>query len=266
MKKRYILIDILGPCANNHGLGNQMFQIAAGISYAKDYGFEARFPCLHQKKYGGYTANILRKLNIDNLNFESYQSPPTVTEAMESSFSYSPLPKTEDPILLVNNSYLQSEKYFSHNRELILDVFEPAAEDLVYLKRKYNLTKSTTSMHIRRKDYLQYSAYHTNLMETGYYDKALETLDPEAVIVFSDDPDWVREEFPDYTVAEEADYLELYLMSLCDNNIIANSSFSWWGAWLNKNPRKKVVAPKNWFGERHAHDTKDLIPSDWILL
>mgnify|MGYP003653088547 CR=1 FL=1 len=68
------------------------------------------------------------------------------------------------------------------------------------------------------------------------------------------------------TIVLEKDYLEMFLMSYCSSNIIANSTFSWWGAWLNKNPLKKVVAPSNWFGPLSDLDTEDLLPDEWILL
>jgi hypothetical protein len=254
----HVTANIQGPGASNYGLGNQLFQIAALLSYAKDHGFQATFPCLQDSQYGGYTQNILRKVNTE---------PHPVTNAYyrEPSFTFSPMPKMNTSFCVVG-SYLQSEKYFKNNRDLILDTFSMTQDEESYLRSKYDLDNSPVSIHVRRGDYLDNENYHTNLMRGDYYDKARELFKDRPIIVFSDDPDWAREEFPEYTVAEEVDYLELYLMSLCDNNIIANSSFSWWGAWLNKNPRKKVVAPKNWFGERHAHDTKDLIPSDWILL
>jgi hypothetical protein len=67
-------------------------------------------------------------------------------------------------------------------------------------------------------------------------------------------------------IENEQDYIDLYLMSLCENNIIANSSFSWWGSWLNKNKEKKIIAPSKWFGKKINHDTKDLIPKEWIVM
>ena len=86
-------------------------------------------------------------------------------------------------------------------------------------------------------------------------------------LVFSDDIDWCKGVFRGdrFTFIEgEKDYIDLYIMSQCKNNIIANSTFSWWGAWLNKNKNKKIVAPKKWFGSLISHNTKDLIPKEWI--
>jgi hypothetical protein len=90
--------------------------------------------------------------------------------------------------------------------------------------------------------------------------------------VFTDDHDWCRKNFKlkyemvfvDHN-SERNNYADLYLMSKCDHNIIANSTFSWWGAWLNENPEKIVFAPKNWFNDK-AYNTKDLIPDSWIKI
>lgn len=253
-----ISANLIGYSPINYGLGNQLFQIAAAISYAKDYDFDATFPCLKDPKCGEYNNNFLR-------NVSSEECPLPNRYYREPSFAYSPIPES-DSSFCINESYLQSEKYFCHNRDLILTTFTPSKEDLVYLQEKYNLETPTTSLHVRRGDYLQNTQYHTNIMETDYYTKALKFINADAILVFSDDPTWAREAFPTYTVVEEKDYLELYLMSLCTNNIIANSSFSWWGAWLNTNPHKKVVAPIDWFGPDHHLTTKDLIPSTWTRL
>jgi hypothetical protein len=89
-------------------------------------------------------------------------------------------------------------------------------------------------------------------------------------IVFSDDIDWCKKNLPflDEKIFIEGndDFFDLYLMSKCQNNIIANSSFSWWGAWLNKSENKKVMSPKNWFGQSYKHNTKDLFFSKTIIL
>jgi len=253
-----VSVDIIGASEVNYGLGNQLFQIAAAISYAKDCGFDATFPSLKDPKYGSYINNILRKISTkERGRLELYYR--------QLSFAYSPIPKMPSSFC-IKGSYLQSEKYFCHNRDLILETFSPSEEDLSYLKEEYNVGTSTISLHVRRGDYLNNTQYHTNLMETEYYTKAIEFLNADSVLVFSDDPMWAREAFPSYTIVEEEDYLELYLMSLCNDNIIANSSFSWWGAWLNKNPDKRVVAPIEWFGPDHHFTTKDLIPSTWTRL
>jgi hypothetical protein len=89
-------------------------------------------------------------------------------------------------------------------------------------------------------------------------------------VIFSDDPEYCKTLFAASEnvlyIDNNDPYVDLCLMSMCDHNIIANSSFSWWGAWLNKNPNKKVIAPKQWFGSAYSHNTKDLYCNKWIVM
>jgi hypothetical protein len=126
------------------------------------------------------------------------------------------------------------------------------------------------SLHIRRGDFLVNSANHHNL-GLDYYEKALAEFPMEVpVLIFSDDPEWCsnQELFADdrFLVAEgNSPYVDMCLMSLCEGHIIANSSFSWWGAWLANS--KYVVAPSKWFGPNNAHlDIKDLYLENWVVL
>ena len=267
MKK--VAVDLLGPGEivsgkHNYGLGNQLFQIAAALSYAKDNGFDAIFPCLRNKsKYGNYVENILRNLKVDEdlpANYKSYSNSGT---------KYTPIPVFENS-LLIHGSYLQSEKYFSANRRLILDTFSPSEQIKNYLQQKYGeilSSQKTVSCHVRKGDYTELSEKYISL-SLDYYTKALSQLKHEHVFVCSDDITWCRDNFKlnaSVTFVEEEDYLELYLMSMCNDNIIANSTFSWWGAWLNQNENKKTIAPLSWFTEKFNKD-RDIVPEDWILV
>lgn len=259
-----ISVHIIGPDKKNYGLGNQLFQIAAVLSYAKDYNFEPIFPCLNNKEhYGNYTDNILRNLTIADFFLGEYvdiSNPDPV---------YKPIPSS-DKSIVIHNSYLQSEKYFSHNRELISDTLCPSQEDKQYLLDKYPNVSDSISCHIRRGDYMNFPDKYTSLCDTDYYTNALEIMDDGPIIVFSDDIEWCKENFRpagrDLFFAKEEDYLELYLMSMCKHAIIANSTFSWWGAWLNKHQNKKVVAPANWFTANQNRKDVNLIPQDWIVI
>lgn len=123
-------------------------------------------------------------------------------------------------------------------------------------------------MHIRRGDYLVSPGHYINL-DVEYYKNALKYIDnPGSILIFSDDISWCKDNFKGdkyIFIENEKDYIDIYLMSLCNNNIIANSTFSWWGAWLNTNPNKIVISPNKWFGpakgKRHLND---LIPKNWI--
>jgi len=128
----------------------------------------------------------------------------------------------------------------------------------------------TVSLHIRRGDYLRTQDHHPVCSLDYYMDALSKFRDKEyKFIVFSDDVDWCRNNFNEDFIFTEGntDYEDMWLMSLCDHNIIANSSFSWWGAWLNDNPNKRVIAPKKWFGPSYSNwKLDDLFCNDWEVL
>ena len=105
-----------------------------------------------------------------------------------------------------------------------------------------------------------------------YYKQAIETVGPDKTfVIFSDDIEWCKQNLDfigsKFFISGNKDYEDMYLMSLCNNNIITNSTFSWWGAWLNKNENKIVISPKIWFGKNNSHlDTSDLYCDKWIKL
>ena len=251
-----ITCNLVGPGQANCGLGNQLFQVASILSYAKDNDLLYSFPCLTDSKYGSYKNNIFRNINTNHSGESDYYYK-------EPTFEYSEIPIKES--IHVHSSYLQSFKYFQSNRDYIIKMLEMSSVDRKYLIDKYN-PKEYVSLHIRRGDYLNYEVFHTNLSKTSYYSEAILKFPTEEFLIFSDDPSWAKEQYPNCRVVEEEDYLEMYLMSLCKSNIIANSTFSWWGAWLNKNINKKVIAPIKWFGPSYNYSTKDLLPPTWSIL
>ena len=209
-----------------------------------------------------YKTNILRNVN--------YGHTTVTTHYNEPYFHYSGIPYTDG---LKISGYFQSEKYFHHNREKILDLFSVDDTSKIYLEEKYgNILKNTNtcSIHIRRGDYIGLSHIHPPC-ELDYYLEAVEQMPVGTVfLIFSDDLDWCKQNlnFSDliHFVEGNPDYIDMWLMSLCSNNITANSSFSWWGAWLNQNPNKKVIVPKRWFGPSVQHNTQDIIPETWITI
>jgi len=176
--------------------------------------------------------------------------------------------------------YWQSEKYFTPIASLLredLKLREPLSPDYRALEEKISKVKSV-SLHVRRGDYVDNP--HTNHVHgfctPAYYDKAITYLRdrfPSIIIfVFSDDMPWARQNLGNYSPIEfveikniNRDQEELMLMSLCDHHIIANSSYSWWGAWLGVNSEKTVIAPQKWFNDA-TRNTKDLIPDTWIRM
>ncbi|MDD2851998.1 MAG: alpha-1,2-fucosyltransferase [Desulfuromonadaceae bacterium] len=178
------------------------------------------------------------------------------------------------------DGYWQSEKYFCDAAGLIRNDFtvKPIPDDANGgLLREINGCESV-SLHFRRGDYVtnaNAAAFH-GMIPLDYYAAALKTIGVRVtsprLFVFSDDQEWVKQNlktgFPVTYVegngAEKA-YEDMRLMSACRHHIIANSSFSWWGAWLGANPDKTVIAPRNWFIDS-AVDTCDLIPDSWVRL
>ncbi|MCG2694793.1 alpha-1,2-fucosyltransferase [Candidatus Parcubacteria bacterium] len=172
-----------------------------------------------------------------------------------------------------------SEKYFENIKDNIrkeITLKKELGEILKKTEEKMQNSKSV-SLHIRRGDYItdQKAVKILGVLPLNYYHKAIKIISSKIqgpiFFIFSDDIDWVKENlkinFPTIFVSNNntKDYEELILMSKCKHNIIANSSFSWWGAWLNQNPNKIVIAPKNWFRDKSIN-TKDLAPEKWIKL
>lgn len=274
----FVTCKILGAGVQTLGLGNQLFCIAAVLGLGLENNAKPVFN--FNKEQLPYRDNIFRNLNFSN---EIY----THNLYREPYFHYKKIDYT--PGLAVDG-YFQSEKYFSKYRDEILEILKISDNDLEYINNNWkDLLKldNKVSLHIRRGDYLlpQYASHHPT-QNMDYYNKAIEYFDKNSnFFIFSDDIEWAKNNFKGdnfYFITQNTingndvmdtlniskgghpDYIELYLMSLCDHNIIANSSFSWWGAWLNRNPHKTVIAPKKWFGPAYGNiNDNDLIPESW---
>lgn len=246
------------------GLGNKMFQIATTHSLSLDNNDECVFEITQasnaHQPVNSYLENIFRFVKFGPVySNKIYQEP---------FFHYSEIPYTTN---LKLSGYFQSEKYFTKNREKILNLFSIDEKSLSYINEKYGkiLDKKTCSIHIRRGDYLSLPNHHP-ICSLEYYNKAISNFDKETIfLIFSNDIEWCKKNFTDNRfifISGEKDYIDLWLMSLCKHNIIANSSFSWWGSWLNTNSDKLVITPKNWFGNAINHNTQDLIPHTWKII
>jgi hypothetical protein len=244
------------------GLGNYMFQIAAAYSLAINNNDklildEQRSVTVH-KGISNYKNNIFRNLEFNQVIYNGlYQEP---------YFHYKEI--NYQPNILLSG-YFQSEKYFIKNRNEILNLFSIDELSEKLIKEKYNDVnfENSCSLHVRRGDYLKYPGIHPTC-DLKYYQNSIDIIDSENILIFSDDLDWCKENliFENKNlifIDGNPDYIDMWLMSLCKNNIIANSTFSWWGAWLNNNENKKVFAPKVWFGRNTNHNTEDLIPERW---
>lgn len=181
------------------------------------------------------------------------------------------------------SGYWQSEKYFIDIENLIREEFSikiPMSENNLGIARNIESSESV-SIHLRGRDYIKKEAtakIHLTC-DKEYYDRSItlikERINNPIFFVFSDDPEWAKTFLKidgQFTFIEgnswnKTNYEDLRLMSLCKHNIIANSSFSWWGAWLNKNSNKIIIAPKKWYNDLEMNDqTNDLVPEKWIRL
>lgn len=285
------------------GLGNQMFQYSIGRYLALKHKTELKYDdgfFEFKNDFNSTKRNF--ELNIFNTQINKatknelnlFLKKGRIQKRLESLFpfferhhilneKFHPF----DPTVLnsKNNTYLngywQSEKYFNSVREVLLSDFTLKAQvqDKNQLLSEKCKSNNTLAIHIRRGDYVskaENKEYH-GVCSLDYYYSALELIKskihstPE-IYVFSDDEKWVKENFKpeqSYTMVdvnkEKDSYYDLYLMSLCNHNIIANSSFSWWGAWLNSHNNKIVIAPKQWFATTKI-DSSQIVPENWIRL
>lgn len=236
-------------------LGNKLFQIATGYSIAKEMNDEFAIPAW---KYAHVFPNVKMKQLV---GFNKIWTEP--------SFTYSkPLIEHFSGTVQLNG-YFQSDKYFS-SREDIVKLFEFST----YVKSMACMYEQTnnlhisdyTAIHVRRGDYTNLTHYYADLASTEYYRNAIQLLGEKKFVVFSDDIGFCSQYFSQFQgydfhyVAGNNDHVDLCLMSNCKNNIIANSSFSWWGAYLNRKTGK-VVMPKDWFV--CGLDSKDLYVDGW---
>ena len=257
-------------------LCNQMFQYAALKGIARKTGVDCCIPHYTQAVDDGI-GNMLRTELFDSFDLDvkvellNNGHAPVVNERHfhfdEELFRMCP-----DHVDL--RGYFQTEKYFKHIEKEIRSDFTFKDEILNPCKEMIESVENPIALHVRRGDYIKNAENHFNL-PIEYYDAALSEFDDDRnVIVFSDDPLWCHDEgiFGDdrFIISENDDNrVDLCLMSLCNDFIIANSTYSWWGAWLSSHKDKKVIAPVQWFGKTgytKDHNTKDLIPDDWIKI
>ncbi len=251
-------------------IGNNLFQVAAAASLAgrNNCGFRVitgRYKTPDSAQLVRYLqqfrTNILRKVEITE------EMPEKYSLYQEREFSYQPV-EYKAGILL--DGFFQSEKYFDRN--IVLDLFEVDMDTKNYIQQKYGdlFREEITALHVRRGDYLKSSDNYA-VCSYPYFRNAIRHIGQnKRYLVFSDDIAWCKKKFigDNFIFSEgETAIVDLYMQSFCTNNIISNSSFSWWGAWLNKNPGKIVIAPEPWFGVAYRDkNTKDLIPESWIRM
>lgn len=267
-------------------LANQMFKYAALKGISKNMGYEycipPSYPIIEKNKllYKTTTKYLLKRNKHNHKLFSAFQMKSLNKVQInylssdeliqEKSFEFDEEIFNNCPDDINIWGFFQSEKYFSNVRESILDDFSFKKKFREKAKLELRRFESPISIHIRRSDYLT-NENHSPL-GVDYYDSAISNYPKNSTfLIFTDDVIWVKNQklFKQnnmFLMSEllKNKYLDLCSMTMCDSHIIANSSFSWWGAWLSK--QKKVIAPKYWFKNSKLEylNTKDLIPSNWI--
>lgn len=287
----------------NGGLGNQLFQYAAAKSLSMHHNvpllidissFQREdlpelevprdFELYNFEGVNDKTIVLSKKDNEDIINFLKKKSIVKLLPNHKRKVYSEPFYHFDKNFFHSKKNVLlrgqwQSEKYFRRFSNFFHDSFQlktSLIENCLHQGQQLQAIQSV-SVHVRRSDYLRKKIileWH-GVMEKDYYLKAFKYLEEKIgsfeVFYFTDDTEWVKNELLPakegeiISTATKNHYEDFYLISQCRHNIIANSSFSWWGAWLNKNPDKIVIAPTNWFNQG-PKDTQDLLPQAWLRL
>lgn len=292
-----IIVKVFG------GLGNQMFQYALARNLAEKHstllkldltGFEEyklrryNLQCFHIWEHLAtkkeiedilYSQNIFTKLKRKTIARFGFKDHKNNTCIVEKQFNFDSQ-ILEAPNNVVLDGYWQTEKYFADISDILRREFVVKYQQHPQSQHFANQLQNTesVSLHVRRTDYVQNTLTNQihGTCNQDYYERAVNYIGERVInphfFIFSDEPEWTKSNlklgFP-MTIVDCNDasrsYEDLRLMSMCKHNIIANSSFSWWGAWLNPNLNKIVIAPHKWFNDE-TRNTQDIIPENWIKL
>ena len=269
---------------SNGRLGNQMFQYAGLRGIAANRGYDWVIPrpdSYGDSNYGLFDCFEMGSVEEKNFGQLNVQSIATG----QFHFSQEFFDGCPDNINL--HDYFTTEKYFANVKDVIRKDFTFKKEILEPCKEIVNELENPIFMHVRRGDYVVNPSAHP-MCPISYYEKALELFDENSpVLVFSDSIEWCKEQdfFQgdrfmlseyDEKYSQTADtllgkqntlipYFDLCMMTLCNGGIIANSTMSWWGAWLMENKTQPIVAPKPWFGTHYNdYNMNDLLPDGWV--
>lgn len=249
-------------------LGNQMFQYSAlrGISEKNNFDY-----CIPDSNFSNPWEDhqLFDTFKMSSLKNRGVILNNKVLNETKFDFDFNFFNLSNDNCDLVG--YFQTEKYFSHIRESLLIDFEFVDDIMLPCIDMIKTIQNPIALHVRRTDYVAKCQEHPP-QSIEYYQSALSNFDSDRnVIIFTDDIEWCKSQdlfsSDRFLISESRDNrIDLCLMTLCSDYIIANSSFSWWGAWLSKNKNPIVFAPKKWFGDSgytRFHNTDDIIPARW---
>jgi len=269
---------------SNGRLGNQMFQYAGLRGIAEYHGYNWLIP--PTEDYGDSNYGLFDCFKMSSVKEENFGFLRNVQNVATGCFEFNEKFFNSCPDNVNLHDYFQTEKYFKNVESIIRSDFTFLDEVLEPCQEIVGQYENPIFIHVRRGDYINQPQYHP-VCPFAYYQEALKEFPDETpVFVFSDDLDWCKDHFIDdrFLIPEDnlqyehlsdtndgrvrsfVPYYDLCMMSLCSGAIIANSSMSWWGAWL-QNGSGKVIAPKTWFGPAYSnYNMNDLLPEHWIKI
>ena len=223
------------------GIGNRLFQLAMGFGYEKKYGNKFVLCKNEVRDYRddqkGDHSYFLRDIEIVEQIFD--------TVKVDQPCYYYDIPKYENVCF---NGYFQTDKYFKNIRSQILEQFSCPIAKRKELFEKYPNLQNCIFLHIRRGDYVNHWLHYIDLSK--YYDYCLKQFKDVEVLVCSDDKEWCKQNYPNFNILDENEVNTLWIMSLCGKGgICSNSSFSWWGSWLNENKDATFFYPNKQFND-----------------
>jgi hypothetical protein len=247
-------------CNFNGRLGNNLFQIATVASLANKIGVDFMVPNI---SHAGHRGDIPVNLSMFGYSFNRGECE-VESEYNESTFEYVSI-RPKDKLKI--GGFFQSWKYFEDIKELLLNKYFIPSEDVIEALSKYTVSDNSLGISIRRGDYLMLQHNHC-VLDTTYYQEVLNTYfqdNIDQIFVFSDDLDWCKSVFGSEVIyVQDIVGAQLFLMSKMKHLIMSNSTFAWWGAYLNQN-NGIIVAPAPWFGPNNSYiNTNDLYYPSWI--
>lgn len=264
-------------------LGNQLFQFAATYGISKKLGYEVKFPidnvtdAITELFQDGIVRDVYFDLpKLFDIPKELLAPKSDILKNLSYKYSEPHFHYSGDSLLIKDGTdlqgYYQSDKYFAEVEDSLRSVLKFKPEIIRAAKKVYPVVEGEIiSIHVRRGDYVALNSFHPTCSPDYYAEAAQHFVDSNChFMIFSDDIEYCKQAFGEsdnihYSIGNDQ-FVDLCLMSMCDHNIIANSSFSWWGAWLNPNENKKVIAPKKWFGPAYSHyNINDLFCKNWIV-
>jgi hypothetical protein len=248
-------------------LGNQLYQIATTLSYAWDHGAQAVFPGLVSPEY---RISYNRERIFHRLDAQLPGQPFINLYNEKKIYHFDAIPSRPNLIL---SGYFQAWKYFHHHREKLLQTFAPSPVILQKLQDKYGewlKRPNTVAVHVRTQNRSVHERGLHPFLGCSYFEKAMDLFPNDSeFFIFSDRTNWCKKHFQrnkKMTFVEGNDHVEdLYLMSLMNHTIMSNSSFSWWGAYLNQHRDQIIAAPSSFVDPKNSYyfDNPEFYPPNW---